>query len=331
MLAAVTKEEADRSYREAAFAKEIGRFSSIYREGEIVAISETARVYRLNERTTGDDRAGVERFLKKLDRTQLQGIEATKQVMYDRAEAREAYAQLSAIVNPVKPREQRVIDPRPTGRLGSSMGGRDNIHAPAAIGRAAVRTIAKAFDLRRRLCPSKNSKARSRRRSARLRPSRRSISPNTPTPMPRRSETRTTSAKSPGNNSAPRNETETDESRRTCPILRQQPPGDKNQKASGLADALRRQFRAVMKALTRAPEPRPQARRRRRTEETGRAFRMTARKLLRRAVRIPVEAYARATGYLADTLDWLNLWHHGDQHFTEDVHHAPSDHLYPHL
>jgi hypothetical protein len=44
-------------------------------------------------------------------------------------------------------------------------------------------------------------------------------------------------------------------------------------------------------------------------EETGRAFRMTARKLMRRVARIPAEAYHRATAYLADTLDWL---HHHD-------------------
>ena len=48
MLAAVTKEEADRSHRESVFAKEIGRFAPAYREGEIVAVSEAAQVYRLN-------------------------------------------------------------------------------------------------------------------------------------------------------------------------------------------------------------------------------------------------------------------------------------------
>ena len=40
---AVTKEEAERSHRQAAFAREIGNFSPRYREGEIVAITETAR------------------------------------------------------------------------------------------------------------------------------------------------------------------------------------------------------------------------------------------------------------------------------------------------
>ena len=35
---------------------------------------------------------------------------------------------------------------------------------------------------------------------------------------------------------------------------------------------------------------------------------MAARATLRRAVSIPREAYAAATAFLADTLDWLNLW-----------------------
>lgn len=57
---------------------------------------------------------------------------------------------------------------------------------------------------------------------------------------------------------------------------------------------------------------------------------MTARKLVRRAVRFPKEAHARATAYLSDTLDWLNLWHHHDEVFTEEIQPPASEHLYPH-
>jgi hypothetical protein len=109
LLAAATKEEADRSHREAAFAKEIGRYAPVYREGEIVAVDERAQVYKLNQRTTGDDTAGVERSLKRLDGP-LPGIDATKEMMYQRAEAREAYAQLMAIANPVQPVPRGRID-----------------------------------------------------------------------------------------------------------------------------------------------------------------------------------------------------------------------------
>ena len=82
-------------------------------------------------------------------------------------------------------------------------------------------------------------------------------------------------------------------------------------------------------ALTCNDEPAPEVKRKRR-EETVQAFRMTARKLLHRMVRIPAEAYTRATAYLADTLDWLNQWHHHDEHLTEDLKPAANDDLYPH-
>jgi type IV secretory pathway TraG/TraD family ATPase VirD4 len=57
-----------------------------------------------------------------------------------------------------------------------------------------------------------------------------------------------------------------------------------------------------------AGETEPQ--RRRRTEETGRAaFKMAARNIMRRTIRLPAAAYA-AVAFLSDTLDWLNPWHH---------------------
>jgi hypothetical protein len=88
-------------------------------------------------------------------------------------------------------------------------------------------------------------------------------------------------------------------------------------------------FRAVKNAITRNCPPAPEVRRKRR-EETGRAFRMTARKLLQRVTRIPAEAYASATAYLADTLDWLNQWQNYDDHSSEEATRAANDDLYPH-
>jgi len=94
---------------------------------------------------------------------------------------------------------------------------------------------------------------------------------------------------------------------------------------------LKRQFRELAKAIIdRAPAPEP-AQRRRRGEDTGRAFRMAARKVVRRAGRIPAEAFATASAYLSDTLDWLNQWHHHDNDASEDFQPLQSDHLYPHL
>jgi hypothetical protein len=52
----------------------------------------------------------------------------------------------------------------------------------------------------------------------------------------------------------------------------------------------------------------------------------------RREVRVPTEAYATATAYLADTLDWHNQWHQIESDgIDEDFRPAPRDHLYPHL
>ena len=93
--------------------------------------------------------------------------------------------------------------------------------------------------------------------------------------------------------------------------------------------AIKQLFRAVKNALTRNHEPAPVVKRKRQ-EETGRAFRMTARKLLQRVVRFPAEAYGRATAYLSDTLDWLNQWHDYDNQMTEEVKPAVNDDLYPH-
>jgi hypothetical protein len=89
-LAMVTTDEAERSHREAEFAKAAGNWAPRYGAGEIVVVSPGAYVYRLDEKRTGDDRGQVERFLAPLDRSTLQGIEATKEIMHERAEAREA-------------------------------------------------------------------------------------------------------------------------------------------------------------------------------------------------------------------------------------------------
>lgn len=94
---------------------------------------------------------------------------------------------------------------------------------------------------------------------------------------------------------------------------------------------LKQMFREVVKALTgNAPAPVPKSRRRT-TDDTGRAFTAAARKILRRAVRLPAAAYA-ATVFLSETLDWLNPWHHEtatepDENFQP----PPQPHLYPHL
>jgi len=41
--------------------------------------------------------------------------------------------------------------------------------------------------------------------------------------------------------------------------------------------------------------------------------------------------YAAATAYLAETLDWLNLWEDNSNDFAEECEAVPQEHLYPHL
>ena len=105
LLCAASKLEAEQSYRRGAFGREIDHYSPVYRDGEILAMGSDARAYRLNSRTTGSDRDDLDRFLAKLDRTQLPSIQEATQIMHERAEARQACAQLMSIVNPIKGRE----------------------------------------------------------------------------------------------------------------------------------------------------------------------------------------------------------------------------------
>ncbi len=76
------------------------------------------------------------------------------------------------------------------------------------------------------------------------------------------------------------------------------------------------------------PEPR-----RRGSGEAGRAFPAAARNLLRRAGRIPAEAYAATTAWLSDTLDWLNMWEANsldDGSELDDSFNPQQDRYFPH-
>lgn len=87
-----------------------------------------------------------------------------------------------------------------------------------------------------------------------------------------------------------------------------------------------------MRHLTgKAAAPPPAPRRRHTTGDTGGAFRMAARKTLRRAIRLPAAAYEAAV-FLSHTLDSLNPWHdHSSDQLNEDFHVTESNDLFPHL
>ena len=84
-LAEVSAEEARASERSAAFAKEVGNFASTLREGEIVAVNRHGDIYRLDQRTTGDQAPEIEARLARLDRVSLLSVADTTEVMREAA------------------------------------------------------------------------------------------------------------------------------------------------------------------------------------------------------------------------------------------------------
>jgi len=105
LLCRVTKSEADRSYRNATFSRAVNHYSPRYQEGEIVAMAPDGRVYKIDERNTDADQKDIERFLKRLDRRPLPGIEEGTKIMHQRAEAQQATAELMKRMLPVQPKE----------------------------------------------------------------------------------------------------------------------------------------------------------------------------------------------------------------------------------
>jgi hypothetical protein len=75
--------------------------------------------------------------------------------------------------------------------------------------------------------------------------------------------------------------------------------------ARSSAGAIKGLFRNAVKAVTARTDDEPPPPRRR-SDETDKAFRMAAVHIMRRVIRLPVEAYFAATDYLRDVLDWMN-------------------------
>jgi len=65
-----------------------------------------AHLHKINKITTGASREELERFLKKVDNNQLPSIAEATAKMHERAEAREAGAQLMRTLYPVQPRPE---------------------------------------------------------------------------------------------------------------------------------------------------------------------------------------------------------------------------------
>lgn len=98
-FARVTGDEADKSYREAQFAKAVERTAPVYRAGEIVVVREPGLEYQRNGEWTAThrvhrlDQAHAEKYLEVLsiDKPKLKGIDATKAILETSAQDRAAY------------------------------------------------------------------------------------------------------------------------------------------------------------------------------------------------------------------------------------------------
>jgi hypothetical protein len=151
LLAAVTKDEAERSYRQAAFARAVGNRAPVYREGEIVAVAEPGllfrregqvterpRVFRLNKYTTGQNRVRIEESLELLDRKQLEGLDATKEKLAARSSER------GARWESIRSDNARRIDRFAPTRAKSSS--KDRLKGADGLARMAEGTIGKTLD-----------------------------------------------------------------------------------------------------------------------------------------------------------------------------------------
>lgn len=140
-FARVTKEEADRSYRQSAFAREIGRYAPRFKEGEIVLITEPGLERRRNgeilvpDRVHKIDQSLAEKFVKHLGiGSELQSIDVTLQSSSVRAVKRVADREAE--------RMERATDIRDFSRVIS----KDNIKGKIEIGTSVFRGVAKTLD-----------------------------------------------------------------------------------------------------------------------------------------------------------------------------------------
>ena len=99
-LAAVSRDEAEASYRAAAFAKTAGDLAVVLKEGEIVAVDgRRGDVFRFNERITGDEKGEIEKRLAGINRAGLRDVAATKDLMREAWAAEKAAERARARIN----------------------------------------------------------------------------------------------------------------------------------------------------------------------------------------------------------------------------------------
>lgn len=128
-FAVATKEEAERSHREASFAKAAGNYAPRFKEGEILLVTAPRPDYRRDgqivepPRVHKIDQSLAEKFTAALgNRRELKGIEATKQVLVEKARGRAGEWESTRLTNATNTKRRR--------------GGRSGIPAAPDLGKA---------------------------------------------------------------------------------------------------------------------------------------------------------------------------------------------------
>ncbi len=143
-FAQVTKEEADRSHREAEFAKAAGNYAPRFKEGEIVIITAPPLEYRRNGEITEPrsrvrklDQSLAWKFVKGLDNgDKLQGLDATIRASDERVEQR------AADRDAIRQDWDTIRQERAASRVReSSMGGKTK--GPKTVEKAALAAVIK--------------------------------------------------------------------------------------------------------------------------------------------------------------------------------------------
>jgi hypothetical protein len=124
ILVHVSREEAEKSWRAAAFAKAIGRQSRALREGFGV-VDQRGNVTRIDQRTTGDHLEEIRKRLDRIDKDQLASVAEAKEAQ--REASRADWIEQQEKARPASAIEQRIIDCREKAQqLGASVVRDDN-------------------------------------------------------------------------------------------------------------------------------------------------------------------------------------------------------------
>ena len=130
----VSREEAEDSWRAAAFHKAIGRQSRALKEGFAV-VDERGNVTRIDQRTTGDLWEEIQKKLGGIDKDKLHSVAKAWEIMADRRRA--AWIDEQDKARPASAIERAILDCRETARLSSAEIGQGGelrtVHGPQAF------------------------------------------------------------------------------------------------------------------------------------------------------------------------------------------------------